>query len=112
MKVTKAYLKQIIKEEISKTIKEYEDWEDPRDAAGPGETGRHMSREHMPDPFGDISLTQIDNLLDELGYMVVPKEFFEMSTEEVEDFRRSKFAPAGTYYAGSGPLQGVVEPGE
>ena len=96
MKITKQQLKHIIKEEISKTIKEYENWEDPRDAAGPGETGRHMSREHLPEPFSDMSLTQIDDLLDELGYMVVPKEFFEMSAEEREDFEKSKSTPAGT----------------
>ena len=92
MKITKKQLKQLIKEEI-KNLKEITDWEG---ASTPGETGRHMSREHMPDPFSNISLTQIDNLLDQLGYMVVPKEFFEMSPEEVEDFRKSKFTPSGT----------------
>ena len=110
MKITKKRLKQIIKEEISKTIKEYENWEDARDAAGPGETGRLMSREHLPEPFSDMSLAQIDDLFDELGYMVVPKEFFEMSPEEREDFEKSKFTPSGTVYAGSGPLQGSIEP--
>ena len=110
VKITKSQLKRIIKEEISNTLKEHEDWEDPRDAAGPGETGRHMSREHFPDPYSDISLTQIDSLLDEMGYMIVPKEFFEMSQEETEDFRRSKFTPSGTVYAGSGPLKGTTEP--
>jgi len=110
MKITKLQLKQIIKEEISKTIKEYGDWEIAADAAGPGETGRHMSREHFPEPYDEMSLTQIDQLLDELGYMVVPKEFFEMSSEEVEDFRRSKFTPSGTVYAGGGPLKGAIEP--